>query len=155
MLTYNTHFHKTSTYTPFELLFGHKARIPNSLNSKPEFKYTYDDYYNNLKLKMNRSFEIARENILKSKQQSKLHYDKKIKIHKFNKGDYVYVQNNSIKQDMNKKLLPNYKGQFKIIEVYDNPTVKILLNNNKTAVYHHNLLKPFFSDNQNDTIDRA
>lgn len=77
MFTYNTHYHKSTNYSPHELLFGHKAIIPSTINSKPEFKYSYEDYYSNLKLKLQKSFEIARENILKSKQNSKANYDKK------------------------------------------------------------------------------
>lgn len=146
MFTYNTHFHKSTNFTPHELLFGHKAVIPNTLNSKPEFKYTYDDYYSILKLRLQKSFEIARENILKSKENSKVNYDKKIKMYQYKIGEKVLVQNKNFKPGISKKLQPNYKGPYKIIKIFPNQTIKVQIKPNKTAVYHHNLLKPFFSD---------
>lgn len=152
MFSYNTHFHKTTNYTPHELLFGQKAVIPNTLTCKPEFKYTYEDYYSNLKLKLQKSFQIARENIIKSKENSKVNYDKKLNKFQYKVGDQVLVQNKNLKPGISKKLQPNYKGPYKIQKLFPNQTVKVLLKNNKTAVYHHNLLKPFFSDdneNQN------
>lgn len=41
MFTYNTHFHKATNFTLYELIFGHKATIPNSLTAPPSFRYTY------------------------------------------------------------------------------------------------------------------
>lgn len=146
MFTYNTHFHKTTNFTPHELLFGHKVVIPTTLNSKPEFKYTYDDYYSNLKIKLQKSFQIARDNIIKSKENSKVHYDKKINKYEFKVGDQVLVQNKNFKPGISKKLQPNYKGPYKVIKVFPNQTVRIQIKTNKTALYHHNLLKPFVSD---------
>lgn len=97
MFTYNTHYHKSTKFTPYELIFGNKATIPNSLNCNPEFRYTYDDYYSNLKLKLNSSFKMARENLIKSKETSKKYYDNKIVSHKYHEGDLVYVSNKDIK----------------------------------------------------------
>lgn len=145
MFSYNTHFHKSTQYTPFELIFGRKASIPNSLTMKPEFKYTYDDYYSNLKLKLNKSFEIAREKLISAKEKSKVHYDTKINKHNFKIGNLVYVYNKSIKKGISKKLQPNYKGPYKIIKINPNNSVALQINN-KIITYHHNLLKPFISD---------
>lgn len=157
MFTYNTHYHKATNFTPHELLFGHKAIIPSSLNTKPEFKYTYDDYYSNIKLKLQKSFEIARENLIKSKENSKMYYDKRTNINQYKTGDLVYLQNKNLKPGISKKLQPNFKGPYKILKVFPNHTVKLEIKRNKSAVYHHNLLKPFFSDgvntNEHHTFD--
>lgn len=99
---------------------------------------------------MNKFFEIARENIIKCKESSKHYYDRSTKQHIFKIGDFVYVRNNAGKPGVSKKLSPNYKGPYKIIKVNKNQTIKVLLNNNKSAVYHHNLLKPVFSDEPNN-----
>lgn len=145
MFTYNTHFHKSTNFTPFELIFGRKASIPNSLTMKPEFKYTYDDYHINLKLKLNKSFELAREKLISAKEKSKVHYDTKINKYNYKVGDLACIYNKDIKKGINKKLQPNYKGPYKIVKINPNKTI-VLQIKNKTVTYHHNLLKPFISD---------
>lgn len=69
MFTYNTTVHSSSKFTPFELVFGVKPNLPSSITKVPEFKYTYDDYIDNLTLKLRKSREIARENLIESKEK--------------------------------------------------------------------------------------
>lgn len=146
MFTYNTHYHQSTKFTPYELIFGHKASIPSSLTNKPEFRYTYDDYYSNLKLKLNKSFEIARNNLLQSKTTSKQYYDNKIVQFKYQIGDLVYIQNKQITSGLTRKLSPNFKGPFKIVKINPNNTYELEIKPNKMVTYHHNLLKPFTQD---------
>lgn len=147
MFTYNTHIHKSTGFTPYELIFGHKAYVPNSLTSPPQFRYSYDDYYSNLQLKFNKSYEIARQNLLKSKEKSKAYYDRNIRHAEYKVNDLAYVINNSHKPGLSKKLSPNFKGPYKIVAVNDNNTVSLQIKANKIVNYHTNLLKPFVSDN--------
>lgn len=79
MFTYNSHIHKSTNLTPYEFMFGRKAYIPNAISAIPEFKFSCDDYYSNLKLKLNRSHKIAPENLLQSREKSKLYDDGKAK----------------------------------------------------------------------------
>lgn len=144
MFCYNTSIHSSTHFSPYELIFGNKSDTPSTITQKPEFKYTYEDYRDHLKYKLNRSFEIARENIIKSKNQSKKYYDHQIKETNYIVNDMVYVSDKSQKPGISKKLSPNYKGPFKIIKVNDNQTVTIKMNK-KNVTYHKNLIKPYFS----------
>ncbi|XP_063834919.1 uncharacterized protein LOC135084105 [Ostrinia nubilalis] len=74
MHTYNTTVHSSTKFTPYELVFGHKPLIPNSVyESGPGT--TYSDYTKMLQHKFKYTREKARENILNSKETSKTYYD--------------------------------------------------------------------------------
>lgn len=94
MFSYSTHIHASSKFTPYELLFGHKPIIPSSILSNPDFKNTYESYYDQLKYRLNKTQQIARNNLLNSKAKSKEIYDRKINNQPFKENDMVYLENN-------------------------------------------------------------
>lgn len=89
MFSYNTTIHSTTNFSPYELVFGHKPNLPRSIVKEAEFKYTYDDYLDDLQLKFRRSCEIARNNILNSKQENTEYYDKRSRTVEFKVEDQV------------------------------------------------------------------
>ena len=145
MFTYNTHVHRSTEFTPYELIFGHKAYIPTTISQNPQFKYTYDDFYSQLQLKLNRSHEIAREKLLKSKEKSKNYSDNKINVPKFKINDLVIILNKQTKPGLSKKLSPNYRGPYKIVDIQNN-NAKLEIKRNKFVKYHLNMLKPFVTN---------
>lgn len=117
MYSYNTTTHTSTNFIPYELMFGIKPNLPSSILKPPEFKYTYDNYLDALTLKLQKSREIARNNLLQSKQTHKGYYDKNVKDVNFSEAQYVYLLNEKTKQGCNKKLTQNYTGPYKILEV--------------------------------------
>lgn len=79
-----------------------------------------------------------------SKTTSKKYYDGNIYSPEYKVGDEVYLESNEVKIGKSKKLSPNFKGPFKIIEVHDyqNATIKV---KNKFVRVHVNRLKPLSS----------
>lgn len=143
MFSYNTTIHTTTQYTPYELVFGYKPEIPSSLKKAPEFKYTYDDYRQDLILKLQKSSQVAKENAMQSKVKNKQYYDRKINNYDFTIGDSVYLQNEQPKVGRSKKLSPHYSGPYIIADI-TSPVNCTLLIRNKRVVVHTNRLKPAF-----------
>lgn len=50
IFAYNTTFHSSTKFTPYELVFGFYPRLPSAITQPTEFHYTYDDYVENLKM---------------------------------------------------------------------------------------------------------
>jgi hypothetical protein len=142
IFSYNSTPHTSTKFSPHELVFGQKPELPTALKHT-EFKYTYDSFLDNLKLRLTRSHEIARNNLINQKHISKKYYDKKAKVIKFNKGDSVYLYNNSITKS--KKLSPNYQGPYEVMQVHSPVNVSIKIKNKLIRV-HTNRLKHAISD---------
>ena len=56
-------------YTPYEILFGRKANIPGYLQYKSLPSYNYDDLIHDIKKRLQECHEIARFNLIQTKQK--------------------------------------------------------------------------------------
>ncbi|XP_044761285.1 uncharacterized protein LOC123318665 [Coccinella septempunctata] len=142
MFSYNTTTHSSTKFSPHELLFGKQPQIPTSLTNSVDFKYTYENYVDELKLKLQKSQEIARNNILKSKETSKIYYDKKSRNTEFKLGEKVLLLNEKSEKGKSKKLSQQYTGPYEIIEINSPVNVTIQIKRRKVKV-HTNRLKHF------------
>lgn len=52
IFSYNTTIHTSTKISPFELIFGTKAKLPSSITKSSEFKYTHENYADDLELKL-------------------------------------------------------------------------------------------------------
>lgn len=131
MLAYNTSVHCTTHYTPFELMYGHKPYIPNSVFEESPGA-TYPEYVKMLQNRLKLSRNKALVNIRRSKTTSKEYYDKHTKPQQYKVGDYVYLKNHL---RMRKALSPVWKGPYKVVKILGNNTLSLLIN--RRHVTHH------------------
>lgn len=124
-------------------MFGVKSNIPSGLTKPTEFKYTYDDYVDELKLKLQKSHEIAKDNLIKSKETNKFYYDKKSRPVDYFVGQQVYLLNEQTPRGKSKKLTQHCTGPYKIVSV-DSPVNETILNKGRKTEVHTNRLKPAF-----------
>ena len=119
---YNTTPHSNFLYTPFELIFGRTAKLPNNISKPTEIEpiYNYDEYYSELKQKLQFSAmktkqimdRIKRKRIEKQEKTSK---PIEIKVH-----DKVMLENEN-----RTKFDKIYKGPYEVIKI-DHPNVTLV-----------------------------
>ncbi len=142
-LSYNTSYHSTIATTPFELLFGEKARLP-SFPSEDIQKVHYGETSAaerfNLLQKLRK---LAHDNASANGQKTKEQYDQKAILHAFKIGDKVLIAND-FDTTKNPKLVPNWKGPGEIIDINDtNAKIKF---KNKIKVLNVAKLKHFYEN---------
>jgi hypothetical protein len=139
---YNVTAHRATGYTPFELLFGYRARVPSSLQEHPTPTYNNDDYVSELKGRMQAAHAIAREKLVESKIRSKRDYDRKTVQIAVKEGDKVLLFDESVRRGRSKKLSAQWIGPYTVLAVEGvNATIK---RGRNSVRVHLNLLKPFY-----------
>jgi len=117
MFSYNISVYES--YSPFSLVFG---RVPRLLFSTPPAeKYIdniYHDYLIDLYDSSQKSQKLARKNLIKSKEESKIYYDQKMNPQSLKAGDFVYLQKKG-------KLSDQYTGPHEVLEILPLNNIKI------------------------------
>ena len=138
---YNTTPHTMTKFTPYEILFGRKANVPGQLQQRPTAVYNYDDIVHDVKKRLQECYELARANLVQTKQNRIAQQASKVNMHQFYAGDKVLLRNEKAG-----KLDPLWKGPYVIVEVdSDRPNVIIELNKRKRIKVHVNRLKRYHS----------
>lgn len=135
---HNNYPHTSTKLTPMDCLFGFTAELPTSIKNRVDPCYNFQDYYYELRHKLQVTYKYARENIIKSKEQSKKQYDKHTNNKTFNVGEKVLLQN-KIKQH---KFSENWSGPFEVISQDGDWNTTIQIGRKRKKV-HNDRLKLF------------
>lgn len=133
---YNNSIHRGTGYPPMQLLFGFCAEMPSRLTKAPEPLYTYDDYIQELRYKLQKGVSEARKNLMQANGVAKYYHDIHVNVKEFKKGEKVYLRNPT----RNTKLAPIWQGPYEILEINGPVNVTLKLENRVTRV-HKNRLK--------------
>ena len=132
-------------FSPFELLYGRSVRGPLGLLKEmwtnrdldPNEFNTYQ-YVADLRNRLEETCEVVHQNVMKSAERYKHHYDKNRRMRSLEVGDKVLVL---LPTDSNKLLL-SWKGPFPVLGKVGVMDYSIQVNN-KSKVFHINLLKKY------------
>lgn len=133
---YNTTPHTETNYTPYELVFGRTANLPQEIyKQKIDPIYNIEEYYNELKYKLQKSNELARKKIIEGKENKHITLNQNKNPIDISIGDLIYLKNEN-----RKKLDPEYIGPFIVVKL-DNPNCVIRnRKTNKQSTVHMNRL---------------
>ncbi|KAL4136303.1 hypothetical protein QTP88_007851 [Uroleucon formosanum] len=108
---YSSTEHTSTGYQPYSLLFGRRLEIPIKLSHEPEPRYNYDNYYFDLKQKMQESHKIAKENLIKRKVKSKQIYDNNENSIEIHVKDQILLRDKTQKNKLN----PLWIGPYELL----------------------------------------
>ena len=97
MFSYNTSIHSAHGFTPHQLIFGTKARIPSEFENKAVEK-TYAMNQDELISKLNETQSKARERLIEAKEKSKRYYDQKLNVPTYEVGEDVSTQRTTVRE---------------------------------------------------------
>lgn len=135
VFTYNNTFNTATGFSPFEIVFGRTFELPPPIFTPT---YNYDSYINSVKENLKRCTQIAKENILKRKEQNQRQYNKNntLKMIKLKLGDKFLM----LKQGHKHKFDKNYIGPYTVHEFVP-PTTVVYKRGNKLCKIHIDKVK--------------
>lgn len=128
----NPHTSFNEKFTPFELIFGKKAYLPDRLNSTVKPIYNIEDYSKEFKFRIQKSNEIVTKLLTEYKQKMKKIYDRKIKPIEIKLNDKILI-----KKEPYDKFKQIYDGPFTVISINE-PNVRYKDKNDKIKEIHKN-----------------
>ncbi|XP_058448821.1 uncharacterized protein LOC131428795 [Malaya genurostris] len=137
---YNTTINSSTGYTPFELLYGKRANIPNSIYKYDNDGLYYEDYVNEMRSTFKRLHTQARENLVNSKEKRKELYDRSSNEWQPMWGDLVLVKANPT--GAGQKLQSLWRGPYEVVALPSEQTTTIK-NGNRLEKIHNNRLKKY------------
>ena len=145
MFAYNSTIHKSTSFSPFYLLFGRESRLPLDcilpLEPKETTRKSYDQFVKDWKTSMRDAFQIASHHMQQAGAANKRRYDAKTRSVSISTGDRVLVRNTAT--GGKGKLRSWWEDKIYIVEeVYDHVPVFVVtpLDGGRSKTVHRNML---------------
>jgi len=144
---------ESTGFTPNLLMLGREVRIPAEISFGSgttligETVSSYGEHVENMKQKMEKAHDIARENLKASATRHKQIYDVKQSLHLYKSGDLVWHLQLGRREGVCPKLQMPYDGPAVIIQTLNTLDYIIQVDGSgKRKLVHHNKLKPYSSN---------
>lgn len=143
-MAYNSSYHETTGYSPYEIVFGRKMDTPleGNLNlTQGDEPRPANDYVEELRNKLREIKESSSQFQERNQRKQKKLYDRKTKVREYTVGQRVYLYVPQIKPRRVKKLSKLWKGPYTIVNILS-PLNVVLRVRKRDIVVHVNRIKP-------------
>lgn len=106
--SYNNAVNLATGFSPHSLLYGFDIRLPTSV-TQGQASYDYDSYKRELQTQLRNTQQLAKESILKQKENNKKYYDRKINPIELKVNDLVLLFNENKKSKFDYPYLGPYR----------------------------------------------
>ena len=127
-LAYNTATHKTTGYSPFELIYGRQPRLPLDIfdpNIQIDLSLDTTSYANSVKLTLEAAFRCVSNITDISMNKNKIRFDRHTRAAKYDIGDLVWYKDERPKAPKTKKLIPRWTGPYRITDKFGESVYKM------------------------------
>lgn len=137
----NTTVHRTTGFSPYEMVYGFKLDQPKAIDPKE----SVSEFVNQLRTIKARISQAATSRIQATRQrQAPIRQENARVRFNFRKGDLVLLTNEATHEGLSKKLEPKRQGPYKIIDIIGTRNYRIKdVKSNFEKVVHHNRLVPY------------
>jgi transposase InsO family protein len=152
MMAYRSSIHESTGFSPNMLMFGTELNLPIHLiiGLQPgDAEVNLGQYALSLRNRLTEVHELARDKLQLAGDTQKRQYDNKIKLHKYEVGDRVWLRHTKRTTGLSPKLGPKWVGPYRIDKVISDclyclrkPACR-----ERRQVVHHNRLKPYEGSN--------
>ena len=155
---YNCTRHDTTGISPYALMFGREPRLPIdfafNIEQPTERNQPMSKYIENLKKKLQHSYDLARKMTRKSQDRQKQNYDTKVKGATLQPYDRVLVK--IVAFDGRHKIADKWEEDIYVIVSQPNPDIPVFKvrkenGTGRDRVLHRNLLLPVGSVESDDS----
>lgn len=150
MMAYRSADQESTSYSPNLMMLGREVRLPVDLmyGSIPkEETNSVPEYVADLKDKMCKVHESARQHIKSASDKQKSGYDYSVKFNPYKSSDLVWLFDPKRKIGVSPKLQSNWDGPYRVVTSISDLVYRIQKTpNSRPRVVHYNRLKPFYGE---------
>ena len=155
---YRTAVHASTGFSPFELLYGRKARMPVDLllpipstHPNHDASSPYDSHYDDLQQVMRESRERVEEEAAAAKDRQVKYYGEQAR-YQYSVGDKVMLFSPALRRGKGYKLKRQWCGPFEVLAQTGSVNYRIKrAGARRSKVVHYNRLKPWRKRDESET----